>query len=160
MVTKRSGSQRAFAFEDRLERYQAARADVLESCRDQAPPRQFESMAEACAEIALAVKRVIRRSGLSRDQVLDRINAYFGMRLSSHMFNHYLSKPAQYPLPAYLLYPLMQIASSLEIAQALVEPLGARVISREEVRLMALGKLDQMVSEMQRLKREIKDVRS
>lgn len=157
---KIDGNQGVFGFDEKLARYEAARADVLAACDDAGAPRSFDTRAEACIEIAAAVKRAIRHTGLSREEVVDQINEYFGdRRLSLHMFNHYLSKPAQYPLPAYLIFALLEITGSLEIAQALVDPIEARVISREEVRLMNLGKLDQTISEMQRLKKTLKEAR-
>ena len=130
--------------------YEAASAEVSDG-------RDIGSRAEACVEIAAAAKRGIRESGLSREQVVDLVNEYFGDRkLSIHMLNHHLSKPSQYPLPAHLIFALQDVTGSLEIIRALAAAAGAQVVSREEVRLMNLGKLEQMITEMQRLKREIK----
>ena len=146
-------------FESRLDSYVEAREEMIEACRQpDTPARPYETAGDACEEIAVAVKRAIRQTGLSREEVVDRINEYFGhKRISYHMMNHYLSKPEKYPLPAFLIPALTHITSSLDIIQTIAEPAGARVISREEVKMMNLGKLDQMVSEMQKLKRELKN---
>ena len=153
--------QQAFDFEARLESYRSAREEVLDACRSSEMPEPVGTAAEAAVEIAAAVKRSIRSTGLSREQVVDRINEYFGDgRLSVHMFNHHLSKPAAHPLPSIYIYPLLQITGSLEILQTLADSVGARVISGEEVRQMALGKIDDLMSEMQKLKKEIKGGRS
>ena len=48
------------------------------------------------------------------------------------------------------------MTGSLAPARALVEPLDARIITGVEVRQMALGKLDETILEMQRLKRELR----
>ena len=72
------------------------------------------------------------------------------------MFNHYLSKPAEYRLPAYYLFAIQRITESLEPAQCLAEAEDAKVISKGEVRQWALGKLDETIVEMQRLKKELR----
>ena len=137
--------QAAFDFEARLEAYYEAREKVLEACHARKIGSSGSDPAEACIEIAAAVKRSIRRAGLSREQAVDRINDYFGTpdKVSYHMMNHYLSKPARYPLPAYLIFALSDITGSLEIVQTLVEPMGGRVIGRDEVRQMTLGRVDE-----------------
>jgi hypothetical protein len=72
------------------------------------------------------------------------------------MLNHYLSKPVEYPMPAYLLIPIMNIIKSFEPAQTIVQPAGGRVISAAEVRHMKLGELEIAIAEMNKLKRELK----
>jgi len=156
-------NQLAFDFDRKIETYQRARADILEACQNPQPTKSIESKAEACIEIAAACKRAIRHSGLSRDQVVDGINEYFGYSgvgiLSIHMLNHYLSKPTDYPIPTYYIYAIQYVTKSLEPTRALAEPMDARVITGAEVRQMALGKLDETISEMQRLKKELKNGR-
>ena len=151
-------NQMAFDFDKRIEEYQEMKVELL---RDR-PVKCIESHEEACVELAAACKRAIRQCGLSREQVVDEINAYFGLarnpgrKLSIHMFNHYLSKPALYPLPAYLIFALQHITKSLEPLKALADAEEARVISGDEVRQMALGKLDDTILEMQRIKKELR----
>ena len=149
--------QTVFDFEGAVEEYLAAKESMLAACH-QSPSeaRPPESAAEACVEIAGAVKRAIRRAGLSREQVLDQVNTLFETKISPHMFNHYLSKPASYPLPAHLLLAIIMITDDAEPLQVMAEAVGARVITAGEVRLMTLGKLEETISEMQRLKRELK----
>ena len=152
--------QLAFDFEKRIDAYRKAKEEILEACSQPQPVRHFESEAEACIEIAAAIKRAIRQTDMSREQVVDAINEYFGRekgkKLSIHMFNHYLSKPTEYPIPTFYIYAIQQVTGSLEPTRALAEAMDARVITGAEVRQMALGKLDETISEMQRLKRELK----
>jgi hypothetical protein len=151
-------NQAVFDFEAKVEAYQTARADLLGAWDNSTDAPEALSRAEACIDLAAAIKRAIRSTGFSREEIVDQINAYFtdGKPLSLHMFNHFLSKPEQYPVPAYYLVALMEITGSLEIVQALVEPLGGRVISRDEVRQMNLGKLEELLTGLQKLKRELK----
>ena len=166
--------QARFDFEDRLETFVAAKREILEACGQPRPQNRLESAEEACIEIAAAIKRAIRQTSLSREQVVDRINRFFGWptaekaesakskrspgsrHLSYHMMNHYLSKPVQYPIPTFYLYAIVEVTGSLEPLAALAEPTGARVISEEEAKLMALGKIETAIAEMTRLRKEIK----
>lgn len=157
-------NQLGFDFEGRIEIYQKAKEEILEACAKPQPARSFEGQAEACIEVAAAIKKAIRHTKMSREQVVDAINQYFGKceagkTLSIHMFNHYLSKPAEYPIPTFYIFAIQHVTGSLEPARALAEAMDARVISGAEVRQMALGKLDETISEMQRLKRELKGAR-
>lgn len=153
--------QKELDFSQKLEAYETLREEIHQTIAEgKESVKPIESCDEACVEIAAAVKRAIRKSNLSREQIVDAINAYFGgtaKPLSIHMFNHYLSKPAEYPLPAYLLFPIMRITGSLEPIQPFAEAEDARVITGGEERALALGKLDATITEMQRLKKEIKE---
>jgi len=102
---------------------------------------------------------------MSREAVLDGINAYFGWNdekqksLSIHMLNHYLSKPSEYNIPAAMLFAVLRVTGSLEPLKPLAEAEGGRVITGDEVRKLALGKIDDAIIEMQRLKKEIRGTR-
>lgn len=162
---KKLDGQLTFDWESRVADYVETKTQLINATHQRPEPSEL-SIEDACAEVAMAVKRALRRSGLSREQLLDGINGYFGTgdededasrkTISIHMLNHYLSKPVEYPLPAYLLIPIIYVLESFDPAQAVVEPVGGRVISEGEVRLMTLGKLETTISEMQRLKRELR----
>lgn len=146
-----------FDYDIRIKEYRDLKEEILKT----APARTIESHEEACIEIAAAVKKAIRQSGMSREQMVDAINEYFGWiekkkKLSIHMFNHYLSKPVEYPLPAYFLFAVQAITKSLEPSKSLAEAEDAKVISGDEVRQMAIGKFDEAIIEMRRLKKELR----
>ena len=154
-------NQLSFCFNQKIDEYTALKEEIITS--PTARPVHTHSFEEACIEMAAAVKRAIRNTNLSREQMVDAINDYFGWgeggsgkQLSIHMFNHFLSKPAEYPMPAYLLFAVQRITESLEPAQCLAEAEDAKVISKGEVRQWALGKLDETIVEMQRLKKELR----
>jgi hypothetical protein len=151
--------QQVFNYEA-LESFLKAKEDVLEACRETPPSKELQSIHETSIEIAAAAKQAIRSTDLSREQLVDGINEAFGLqgkaKLSIHMFNHYLSKPSQYPMPAWVLLGIIVLTGSLEPAQALVAPVGARVISAEEQRLMHLGRIEDMHSELLAMKRQLK----
>lgn len=153
--------QAALDFDAPIEAYSRLRDELLSETK---PPRCIESYEEGCIEIAAAAKRAIRKCGLSREEVVDAINKHFGWSgsdkrkvLSIHIFNHYLSKPDEYPLPAIILMAIQRITGSLEPVTTMAEVEGARVISGDEVRKLALGKLDDAIQEMRRLKREFRE---
>lgn len=124
----------------------------------------MESWEEACIELAAANKRAIRRWGGSREELVDKINEYFGWTsggksLSIHMLNHHLSKPAEYPIPGALLFAIQHITASLEPCRCLAEAEGGDVISKEDKQNLMLGKMEKAVWELNRLKRELKNGR-
>lgn len=154
-------NQQGFDFDTPLQEYETLRVKLLEGS---GKPRRVESIEEASIEIAATVKSAHRASGLSREQMVDAINEYFGASetgktLSLHMFNHYLSKPAEYPMPAVYILAIQHITGSLETVSILARAEEARVISGEEVRSLAIGKLDAAISEMQRLKKEFRGIK-
>ncbi|OPY15639.1 MAG: hypothetical protein A4E66_00043 [Syntrophus sp. PtaB.Bin001] len=150
--------QRSFDFDTPIQEYETLRIKLLAGPEK---PLRVESYEEACIEIAGTVKSAIRSWGGSREELVDAINAYFGTskRLSIHMLNHYLSKPTEYPLPAVLIYAIQHITGSLETIATLAQAEEARVISGEEVRKLAIGKLDDAIAEMQRLKKEFRGIK-
>jgi hypothetical protein len=134
------------------------------------PATRAENDFEACIAVAAAAKRAIDQSGLSRDNVVDRINRYFrrtddGARtdppgcfkpLSKHMMDKYLSQPIEYKLPAYLLYALHYVTGSLEPARMLVEAEGGAVVTAVEKRRLHLVQLQDYMGEAKRLEGELK----
>jgi hypothetical protein len=160
-----------FNFDEKVDAYVSAKQEILEAMEAKPRPSQpVESEFEACVEIAAAIKQAIRPTGMSRDQLVDAINAYFGRTdegaateppicrkpLTIHMLNNYLSKPLEYPLPAYYLYAVHHVTGSLLPAQAIVSVEGAKVATGMEIRHMTLGRLEQSIAEMQQLKKELK----
>lgn len=120
--------------------------------------------------IAAGIKKAINESDLSRDQVVDLINEYFGRTkeeakkdeplcrnpLTINMFNNYLSKPAECPIPAYYLFAIHHVTESLEPARVFVEAEDAKIATGGEIRQMALGKLEEHIVEIKKLKKELK----
>jgi len=136
------------------------------------PPkrRQTENEFDLCVMLAAAIKKAISISDLSRDQVVDAVNNYFGRSheealqeepacrkpMSIHMLNKYLSKPAENPIPGYYLFAIHHITGSLEPARVLVDAEGAKIATGNEIRQMALGKLEEHIVEVNKLKKELK----
>lgn len=159
-----------FSFSEKIDRH-IKMVEEIQADIEAGPeiPEPIENEFEACIEIAAAIKRSIRDSGLSREQVVDGINAHFARTdegtkedppvcrnpLTINMFNNYLSKPTDCPIPAYYLYAIHRVTGHLYPARAIVAAEGARVASGKEVRQMALGKLEENIAEMRRLKREL-----
>lgn len=154
-------NQAALDFDGPIQQYETLRVKLLSSPE---PSRHIDSFEEACIEIAATVKSAMRVSGLSRDEMVDAINAYFGAtakgwRLSIHMFNHYLSKPTKYPMPAALIFAVQHVTRCLDTIAALAKAEDGRVIDKDDVRELALGKLDHAIVEMQRLKKEFRGIK-
>jgi len=154
-------NQTTLDFDAPLHEYEDLRVKLLAGPEKQ---RQIESYEEACIEIAASVKSDMRSSGLGREEMVDAINAYFGATgkgwlLSIHMFNHYLSKPTKYPMPAALIFGVQHVTRSLGTISLLARAEDGRVIDKDDVRELALGKLDHAIAEMQRLKKEFRGIK-
>jgi hypothetical protein len=135
-----------------------------------APATAEANEMEDCIEIAAAVKHALRESGMSREQMVDAINAWYGRSdegaeadpptcrkpLTIHMLNNYLSKPCEYPIPAYYLFAIQAVTGIIEPAATIVKAAGGQVATAEEVKLLQLGKLEQTLDEVRRLKRSLK----
>ena len=152
-------SQLSFSFDEQIEAYTNLKTELLSTTPK--PTKNIETYEEACIELAAALKRSLRTQ-MSREELVDAINEYFGWRRSDgkqcsiHMLNHYLSKPTEYPIPAFYIFAIQRITGSLEPTKVLAEAEEAKVISKDEVRAWALGKLDESIIEMQRLKKELR----
>lgn len=133
---------------------------------------------DACMELAGAIKKSVKASGLSRGDVADKINSYFGWptisemeelreagkdknlrHLSLHMFNHYLSKPVEYPIPGAYLYAIQYVTGSLEVCSSIAEAEDAEVVSKEERDTLMVGKMYDAKIEISRLMNEFKKKR-
>ena len=114
-------NQLCFDFDRHIEEYRGLKEKLL-TCNNKDGGTHIENWEEGCIAQAAAIKKAIRQSNMSREQVVDAINDYFGWpkadpgkgkHLSIHMINHYLSKPVEYPIPAFYLYAIQHITKSL-----------------------------------------------
>lgn len=164
-------NQLPFDFDRLVEEYIEVKSDLVEAAREPAHPHHgAENEMEACIEIAAAIKRTLRESKLSRELLVDGINEYFGRSdesaeadppacrkpLTIHMLNNYLSKPCEYPIPAYYLYAIHHVTGIIEPAATIVAAAGGQVATAEEIRLLQLGKLEQTLDELRRLRSELR----
>lgn len=164
-----------FSFEKKVREHLRSKEEVLDAIGSERIPGTMETYEEACVELAAAVKRSVREYGKRmnvtniREHLVAEINRYFGatdkdestassskMPLSIHMLNHYLSKPAEYPIPAALLFAIQHITGSLEPCRTLVEAEGGEVITMEDRQHLMLGRAEAALLEIQRVKRELK----
>jgi len=161
-------------FPSKLEKVMQDRADIHDQIIIGPPKaRQTENEFEICVMLAASIKKAINESDLSRDQVVDLINDYFGRTkegadsdeplcrnpLTINMFNNYLSKPAECPIPAYYLFAIHHVTKSLEPAKVFVEAEGAKIATGGEIRQMNIGKLEEHIIEIKKLKKELKGMK-
>ena len=62
-------------FDGPIQQYENLRVKLLRAPDN---PRRIDSYEEGCIEIAATVKSALRASGMSRDELVDAINEYFG----------------------------------------------------------------------------------
>jgi hypothetical protein len=154
-------NQTALDFDTPIAEYESLRTQLIAGPEK---TERIENWDEACIEVAASVKNALRSWGKSREELVDAINKYFGAtpegrHLSIHMFNHYLSKPVEYPMPAALIYAVQHITGSLETIANFAVAEGGRVITAGEVRELAIGKIDAAIDEMQKLKKEFRGIK-
>lgn len=128
-----------------------------------------ESKAELYVELAAACKQAIRDSGLSREEVLERINEYYSVSddaegsdgsessrpTSIHVFNNHLSKPHECRMPTWLLLGIIVATDNLTPLDVLASRRGATVISANERAELLVGKLEQHLKEGAAIKRQL-----
>jgi hypothetical protein len=158
-----------FSFQKKIETFAEATEDVQKAIEEGPPTCEVENEYEACIEIAAAIKMAIRPSGLSREQVVDAINDYFGRTsegsktdpptcrrpLSINMFNNYLSKPTDYPIPAYYEYAIQAVTESMEPSSTILAARGATVASGKDLRHQTMGKIIGLKNEIRQLERQL-----
>ncbi len=126
---------------------------------------------EACTSIADSIKDAIKRTGLSREQVVDAINEYFGRTeggakedepkcfnpLTINTFNNYLSKPTEYKIPAFYLFAIQHICNSPCMAKVLAENEGAKVLVGSEVKRFYLMKVSESIDTLKKAEKDLKN---
>jgi len=165
--------QRPLPFKERVVSHLEETEQILaEICRHK-PQQEIENYEEACMALAMGIKTAIKESGKSRADVADKVNEYFGWptaaemeklkkkgedkgvkHLSVHMFNHYLSKPAEYPIPGYLIYAIQHVTESLAPCRSFADAQGGEVVSMSEREILSIGKLFETKVQASRLLNE------
>ena len=173
-----------FSWERQIDQFIEVRKEIQieaeEIAKGPEPPKRIECEFELSVTIAAAIKRALDDSGMSREQLVDEINAYFGRTLAGaveqppetedddpippvcrrplkiHMLNNYLSKPADYPIPAYYLFAIHRVTKSLVPAEQFVAAEGGRVATGVEIRQMQIGKLQANLEEGRMIMKELK----
>jgi hypothetical protein len=154
--------QECLDFESPLEAYRQLRDELVREISPSDPPPDAVRDGGCCN--AVAVKKAIRESGLSRDHVVDKVNEFFGWppagdgreRLTIHMLNNYLCRPDTYNMPIPYLHAIIRVTGSLEPLKALADMEGVKIITDGESKLLALGKIEAGLMEFQRLKKHIR----
>lgn len=160
-------------FDEQVKRFADATRSILELAEAMEPEPDADgvrSEAEFYISLAAAAKQAIRESGKSREQVIDGINRRWGRvgpgsatdtgedskrPISVHMFNNYLSKPAESRLPTWLVVAICEETGTTVTIGAMAAKIDATVISASERHELMLGKLEQHIKGMHAFKRQL-----
>lgn len=126
-----------------------------------------ERESELASEVAMAVKQDLRESGMSREQFLDALNVALGRTeagaegdnpsckkpITLNMLNNYLSKPEQYAMPTHFLFAIHKVFGSFRVVDTIVGAVGAKVVSGEELRLLAKAQIKDFKDRAARLEK-------
>jgi hypothetical protein len=129
-----------------------------------------ESEAEFHIELAVACKKAITDSGMSREEVVDRINEYFGRPtgeddksdrrghgpLTINMLNNYFSdSKLESPLPTRVVRGICVVTGNSGPAEVFLSGLGFKVIDAGEQTDLLLGKLESESRELAKIRRDL-----
>lgn len=130
---------------------------------------ETENEFELCTEIAAAIKRDYRATGLSREAFCDRINEFLGRTpdryhkrprlcrkpLSPDMLSKMMTDPIHYPLHAYYLFAFQHVSDGFRVANAILGAKGAKVVSGEDLKKFAQIKAQELRQQAQDLEKSI-----
>jgi hypothetical protein len=172
MTKRRRADDATLSLLDLMERVEETAQELLEDLKTDPQPPEPEcdgrdSEAELYGEINAAVIEAIRESGLSREQVVDFVNAQFRRCLGDdieakrpttvNMLNNYLAdSKRESRMPFWLLDGICSATRSLTPLETLARRHGAYVVTDRELMEQRLGKLDQMQRELAASKAEVR----
>ena len=114
-------NQLGFDFEAKIEQFTELGQEIIDyrcpTIKTDEGDEGFDSVAEFHIEIAAMLKAAIRDAGLSRQDILDKYNRYWGATgaddehrpMSIHVLNNHLSKPAENPPPMRLVWGIVAV---------------------------------------------------
>jgi hypothetical protein len=151
-------------FSEEMERFAEATRGLMD---EQKPKPMPDGITEDAlyVQIAAACKEAIEESGMSRAQVLDRVNAYLNRPgngdqeskrpITINMFNHFLSKPTEYPMRTSIMQAICKATGSTRPYELLVTDLGGVVVTSQELAYLQLGKLQWLTREFRKVKQTL-----
>jgi hypothetical protein len=154
-------------FSEQIEKFAEVTREVMESTELQAghPASRHEinTEDELYVEIAAACKAAIKQSGMSREQVLDKVNEYLKRNghvsekraVSIHVFNNHLSKPGECPMRLAMMHAICRATRDFRPYRVLIADLGGRVVTQEELACLQLGKLQFHSREIAKVRRAL-----
>lgn len=159
-----------FSFNDNVSAMMQQYKEVGEAlnCMIESGPAGFEmeDEFELGQEIAIALKKELRASGISREEFVDRINEYLGRTeerykeklcrkpLSKPTLDKMISSPRDYPIDCYYLFAIQHVLG-FGIINAILGAEGAQVVSGDDLRKIALLKAQEFRAKAQKLEKNI-----
>jgi cell division septum initiation protein DivIVA len=103
-----------------------------------------------------AISEAIKKSGYSREQVVELIEIMTNQRISKHMLDQATSSKKEYRFPAEVLHAFCVITGSLEPFRVLLRAIGCEVVDPAEEKALRLARL---LKEKERIEREIEKLK-
>lgn len=108
-------------------------------------------------EFRQSISMAIKKSGYSREQIVEMIEVLTGIRISKYILDQATSSKQEYRFPAEVLPAFCFITGSLEPVKILMGSIGCEVLSPEEQRDL---KLLRLIKEKERIEREIERLKN
>jgi cell division septum initiation protein DivIVA len=125
------------------------------TCREGAPLIEKGSL-DVAEGFRKAVSEAIKKSGYSREQVVELIEIMTNQRISKHMLDQATSSKKEYRFPAEVLHAFCVITGSLEPFRILLHAIGCEVVDPAEEKALKLARL---LKEKEKIEREIEKIK-
>ena len=130
---------------------------------------EVESEFELCQEIAVALKQELRTFGLSREEFCDQVNEYLGRTperyeqnpplcrspLTKATLDKMISDPIGHPIHSYYLFAFQHVFGGFGVVNAIIGSKGAKVVTGEDLRKIALIKAQEFRQRAQNLEKSL-----
>jgi hypothetical protein len=122
-----------------------------------APARQAGDLAGLSAMMAASVARILKESPLDRGEIASRMSALLGEPVSKSMLDAYASEArAEFNISAARWWALIAVSERFDVADAIAQRAGARILSGDEIKAAELGSLQAEIDAMQARMKELR----
>lgn len=113
-----------------------------------------EDLRRIDAEIRSALIRDQRESGLSRDQVVDKMQV-LGAEITIHTYNNFLNESHKHRFPLAWVIHHVLATGERSVLELIAEVIGCRVQEEDDVIFEEMGKIQHLEQELRLRKRDL-----
>lgn len=124
-----------------------------------APAQQPGDLAGYTAMVAASVARILREAATDRAAIARQMTAVLGEPVSKAMLDAYASEARDgHNISAARWWALVAVTARFDVADAIAQRAGARILSGDEIKAAELGHLQAEVDAMQARMKELRAV--
>jgi len=107
------------------------------------------------------IAEAIKKSGYSREQIVEMIELLTGIRISKYILDQTISSKKEYRFPVEVLHVFCLITGSIEPFRLLLNSIGCEVLEPSESKELKLIRLmrekEKLEKQIEKIKKEIED---